>query len=352
MPIKNDELRPEYDLRALRVVARGPGWASISRKGISVAQNAKWLFGFYNENKAQHDVVKLVTESYPKTVTYDETTKLLAKWASRSGEKPPTTKIRLKVFSSHPIFVNVEKSPNSIKAMLHPTVKNFCAHRGTKYFTRDQKDEVLAALSLKQKRNATGHVVQDEFLYRETGAKWCDWGKLQIVAVQSGIHTEVESNSANEEEYQTFVKELDDSSPLDEVRQVSRRREQTFIRKVLLGGRTTGECCICAAQYPIELLVAAHVKMRKFCSEDEKRSYKNNVFPMCRLGCDQLFELGYLTVLEGTITTNPNLPTTDVVRNYLERVARQPCKYWNSDSAQNFKWHHQFHLYGQNFQKE
>ena len=46
----------------------------------------------------------------------------------------------------------------------------------------------------------------------------------------------------------------------------------------------------------VELLVASHIKRRSECSRGEKKDYRNNVLAMCRCGCDELFELGYIVV--------------------------------------------------------
>lgn len=46
----------------------------------------------------------------------------------------------------------------------------------------------------------------------------------------------------------------------------------------------------------VELLVASHIKRRSECSRGQKKDYRNNALAMCRCGCDELFELGYIVV--------------------------------------------------------
>jgi hypothetical protein len=40
-------------------------------------------------------------------------------------------------------------------------------------------------------------------------------------------------------------------------------------------------------------------------STAEKRDFANNVLPICRMGCDDLFEKGYLFVHKATVRSNP-----------------------------------------------
>lgn len=96
------------------------------------------------------------------------------------------------------------------------------------------------------------------------------------------------------------LKELIHVGRLDEQRQVWRRLEQKFLRKYVLKGRDCGSCYICGEELPVRLLVAAHLKPRWQCSKKEKRDF-NNVVPMCLLGCDALFESGYLMVVNDRV---------------------------------------------------
>lgn len=190
-------------------------------------------------------MVKRVTEAFPDAVTHEQIAKLTREGAVLHGKHPPIAVGRLKVFTLHPLFVNVEQTQNSIKAMLHPAVMDFCKSRGTIHFTLNHKDEVLKALGLKQERNNNNKVVPDKFVDRKTGTDWTRWKTIKKNSVHAGTNEEAESKSANETEYQAIIKELDNASLLDAIRQISIRREQTFLRKWLFGDRIAGECCIC-----------------------------------------------------------------------------------------------------------
>lgn len=65
---------------------------------------------------------------------------------------------------------------------------------------------------------------------------------------------------------------------------------------------------------------------------------------MCKFGCDDLFEKGYITVLNGEIISlvnKDNLP--DSVREYIESLQGKECLKWNKDNAEYFEWHLNYH---------
>lgn len=66
------------------------------------------------------------------------------------------------------------------------------------------------------------------------------------------------------------------------------RTEQRYWRPLLFGHQETWECAICAERFPVELLVAGHIKRRASCPDPEKLD-KANVMPICKFGCDALF---------------------------------------------------------------
>jgi predicted restriction endonuclease len=56
------------------------------------------------------------------------------------------------------------------------------------------------------------------------------------------------------------------------------------------------KCDLCGREFPVELLIAAHIKQRAQCSNLERQDEANVVMSACRLGCDELFERGYISV--------------------------------------------------------
>lgn len=74
------------------------------------------------------------------------------------------------------------------------------------------------------------------------------------------------------------------------------RLEQAYLRKNLLRGRLTAPCALCGEQYPARLLIAGHIKPRPECSDEERMDYESNAMLTCALGCDALYEWGYIVV--------------------------------------------------------
>lgn len=116
------------------------------------------------------------------------------------------------------------------------------------------------------------------------------------------------------------------------------RKEQRILRGRLFSGASDATCAICGNVYPIELVVAAHIKKRSECSNSEKRDLAN-VIPMCKFGCDDLFERGYVFVRNGRVAVSRELPLNKLVESYVERIRNRPCPHWNRHSARYFRWH-------------
>jgi hypothetical protein len=128
---------------------------------------------------------------------------------------------------------------------------------------------------------------------------------------------------------------------LDSVASVKVRREQTQLRSMLASGRELAGCALCGHQYPLLFLVAAHIKKRSICTDDERRDLHHVAMLACTFGCDALYEAGWVTVgPDGRILTIP----TDVtpvgrLRDHLDQVAGQTCSAHSQDSEQYFAWH-------------
>ena len=63
-------------------------------------------------------------------------------------------------------------------------------------------------------------------------------------------------------------------------------------------------CAICHRTFPVDLMVAAHIKPRSKCSTSERKN-PNIVMPVCKVGCDDFFEKGYIKVgKDGVVQIN------------------------------------------------
>ena len=142
----------------------------------------------------------------------------------------------------------------------------------------------------------------------------------------------------NEYDYeQTFI-ELEE---LDKTRETLTRKEQSYLRKKIFNYKTISECSICDKKINIEFLVCAHIKKRSKCNDEEKRNM-HNVTPMCKFGCDELFERGYIVVENGKIKVIKN-NNTEFVNNYLKNIDGKICNVYSQNNEQFFKWHKEFH---------
>ncbi len=142
--------------------------------------------------------------------------------------------------------------------------------------------------------------------------------------------------------YRGAIKEPDFDKPLDREGRSTNRVEQSYLRKYLFKNRQYGKCGICDREYPVEFLVAAHIKKRKTCTDEEKKD-KHIVMPMCKFGCDDLYENGYIIVFNGRINENEKMHTTPYMKKYLEEISNNECRYYNEKSKKYFDWHLEYH---------
>jgi hypothetical protein len=142
-----------------------------------------------------------------------------------------------------------------------------------------------------------------------------------------------------EDDFNEIQSELAKWEELDEQAEVWRRREQSFLRKTLFGASKTARCSICETNLPVNLLVAAHIKPRAHCSDGEKRDFKWNVFPLCVLGCDALFERGLIVVKDGIIYVRSTHLGSERLTALLSAIKGKSAQFWSKESSGYFAWH-------------
>jgi len=121
------------------------------------------------------------------------------------------------------------------------------------------------------------------------------------------------------------------------------RLEHKYIVRSLFQGKLTGQCCICLNEFPRHLLVAAHIKKRSVCSTAERLDISNIAVPMCRLGCDPLYEHGYLSVKNGKVIRHPSREMTKATASYVDRVIGNDVARWSAKNRKYFDWHRNAH---------
>ncbi|WP_307869167.1 hypothetical protein [Nocardiopsis sp. B62] len=116
------------------------------------------------------------------------------------------------------------------------------------------------------------------------------------------------------------------------------RAEQKKLRKAKLKGRTQVHCDLCHLLLPARLVHTAHVKKRSKSSYQE-RCDPANLMLACVLGCDSLFEHGYVYVAaDGSIHPSVHAKTASGLGAAVERVGRT-CSAHTDASAGYFEWH-------------
>ncbi|WP_226556632.1 helix-turn-helix domain-containing protein [Priestia aryabhattai] len=159
------------------------------------------------------------------------------------------------------------------------------------------------------------------------------------------LETEPQLKEITKEDYQKALT-LKIDKPLDSVARRIGRVEQGYLRKLLFGKRLYEKCACCGNLYHISHLYAAHIKKRSLCNVEEKLD-SQIVMPMCKFGCDTLYEEGFISVTsKGKFirldkVTKKNL--TPPVESILQKLDGRECSYWNVNTAKYFEWHYQYH---------
>ncbi|RDW17664.1 hypothetical protein [Oceanobacillus chungangensis] len=171
--------------------------------------------------------------------------------------------------------------------------------------------------------------------FKELVHKWCNLPDSQNEGLNNNAITTVEL------EEELALNKYDDSE-LDKKGEITYRVEHKDLRKHLFKGKISERCGICGKEYPVNLLVAAHIKKRAECKPHEKKD-KNIVMPMCTFGCDDLYERGYISVKNGKIVANNQKHLTDDVREYIKKIENKECAYYNRYKEKYFLWHNDYH---------
>ena len=114
------------------------------------------------------------------------------------------------------------------------------------------------------------------------------------------------------------------------------RREQSILRARLFADKTQAQCAVCHRSLPTNLLVAAHIKPRRNCRLVERKN-PNIVLPLCKIGCDDFFERGYILVdMNGEANINDESPMTTDLQGALASIEGKVCTYFNPSTEAFF----------------
>lgn len=137
-----------------------------------------------------------------------------------------------------------------------------------------------------------------------------------------------------------LFEELKNEDNLETQSKTTGRKEQAAIRRLLFRNKPTGVCCICNKEYPVKFLWAAHIKKRSKCTLDEKKDLENIAAPMCKFGCDELYEKGYIGVNNGNVIQLKDSDLTFDIQSYINAIANNSCLSWNDKTKYYFDWHY------------
>lgn len=116
------------------------------------------------------------------------------------------------------------------------------------------------------------------------------------------------------------------------------RREQAALRSLLFRGEPEFKCAICLRIFPTEIMVAGHIKPRSKCSTKERLD-PNIVMPVCKVGCDDFFEKGYIIVDEsGVVRSNEGMFYSSELRAIVDSLSGNFCSYFKNETEPFFSY--------------
>lgn len=124
--------------------------------------------------------------------------------------------------------------------------------------------------------------------------------------------------------------------PTDEIGTVLHRTEQAELRRHLLGDAEMGVCELCGSGLPQRLLVAAHIKPRRDCTEAERRGFDSIAMLLCALGCDALFEWGYVVVDDTGTVVRGRAPDAGDLSRRIDTLVGRRCSRHDQATAGYF----------------
>lgn len=148
----------------------------------------------------------------------------------------------------------------------------------------------------------------------------------------------LENNAPDTASVERLLDSITDETDLDRDSKSKSRKEQSLLRAYLLRGSNVGRCVICCHEFPFDMLVAAHLKKRSECTVAEKKDFKNVAALMCKTGCDDLYENGYITVDQGTVVKTAKHTVSTRLSEVISNVVGNDVENW-AGSISYYIWH-------------
>ena len=154
------------------------------------------------------------------------------------------------------------------------------------------------------------------------------------------LESEIFLNDVSDDTYDDILSKLEDLEETESEIISTRRLEQGYLKKNLFGKKTIGTCACCKKDYPVSYLITAHIKKRAFCESNERKDI-NVVFPMCKMGCDEVYEKGYISVFKGVFIDMKKSPNSLHLQEFISRVNGSKCEFFNNKTKKYFDWHYE-----------
>lgn len=136
--------------------------------------------------------------------------------------------------------------------------------------------------------------------------------------------------------YRRQLEELEDTDRYGNHTQSG--KEQGILRAILFKGLQEIKCAVCHRTLPSDLMVAAHIKPRSKCSTSERKN-PNIVMPVCKIGCDEFFEKGYLIVDNaGKLCLNSKMYYSSELKVILGAYEGKHCNHFNEKTVKFFEF--------------
>lgn len=115
------------------------------------------------------------------------------------------------------------------------------------------------------------------------------------------------------------------------------RKEQEILKDWLFKDKKHERCAICDREYSVASLVTAHKKKRSECN-DAERLDPYIVMPLCKMGCDYLYEHMYIYILDGKVAKGLPMENARAEADYIAGVlGREIEKRWLMGSPTYFR---------------
>ncbi|WP_104088570.1 hypothetical protein [Arthrobacter sp. GMC3] len=124
---------------------------------------------------------------------------------------------------------------------------------------------------------------------------------------------------------------------------VKTRAEHHKLKALLFKGQKEADCALCGKTLPVSLLITAHIKQRAQCSKSE-RIDQNVVMAACVLGCDSLYEKGFVSVdSDGVLIAGPRNATATALIEHIGVLTGKSVLGFGAHNEKYFAWHRSAH---------